>query len=131
MNTATMHNSTADINENIREMASKFGKSAGFGFFKKDSDDKSLSGFGFFIRAAAILLAFAAVVAAAYFGLQYGAAYVATLGLSETVTMAVTYGLNAVAFIGSLAAGWFTGSGLVKLFVRRSATKAANKAAAK
>ncbi|BAW19203.1 hypothetical protein [Ralstonia phage RP31] len=122
---------TLDLNagaETLVGVAEELAAKAGIKMEAKKDGDKSISGFGFFLRSAAVLMLFTAAIVAIAFGMHFGIAFVAGLGLGEMVTFALSALITVVGYLTSSVVGWYTGAALGELIVRRLATKAAKAA---
>lgn len=99
---------------------------------KAQAAKPQLTGWGVFWRAAGIAVLIIALMAAVVFGLHFGAAYIAGLGMSAVVTTALTYFMTIAGHLG-IGFAVFKGIGcLESLFARKApaAPKAAPAAAA-
>lgn len=103
--------------ENVKAVADKMAKFAG----------KPLGRWGFFLRAAGLLLLVAAATFALVFGAHYGIAYVAGLGLGAGTTLALQIVAGIVAALGVFATGWFGTKWMADLIARRQVGKFGDK----
>lgn len=116
-------NAAANANDafnSINDIADEMKKNAP----KSDKKDfKRVSAFGFLWRAAAIMLVFIGLLMAISFGMQFGMAYIAGLGLGETLTLVLHIMVQFFGVMSSVIVGWFTGKALGGLIGRRIITK--------
>lgn len=84
---------------------------------------KRITAFGFIWRAAAIMLVFIGLLMAISFGMQFGMAYIAGLGLSETLTLVLHVMVQVAGITGATIVGWISGNRLGHLIVKRIVTK--------
>ncbi len=92
------------------------------------AEKKGMSAWGCTWRVTGAIVLFAVVIFALCYGAQFAIGYVAGLGLSALATSIATYAIAGVAYVGSLALGWFTGSFCVRILGEREAAKCASAA---
>lgn len=93
--------------------------------FKFSSSSSKLSGWGVFWRCAGMAVLLIAVVASLILGLQYGAAYIAGLGVSELATTAMSILLTAFVYGGIGVTTMYAVGRFENLFGRKSTATAA------
>lgn len=95
---------------------------------KNAKEKEGMSAWGCTWRVTGAIVLFAVVIFALCYGAQFAIGYVAGLGLSALATSIATYAIAGVAYVGSLALGWFTGGYCTRTLGEREAAKCASAA---
>lgn len=86
---------------------------------------EGMSTWGCTWRVTGAIVLFAVAIFVLCYGAQFAIGYVAGLGLSALATSIATYAIAGVAYVGSLALGWFTGGYCTRTLGEREAAKCA------